>query len=328
MARQNLGVGSSANDGNGDTLRNAGVKINANFVELYQKLGGDSSALTGQISVTNSGLQFEGSAADDYETNLVAENPTADRIITLPNTTGNIVVDAATQTLTNKTLASPVLTTPKINDASSNHTYNFVAGELAANRSVNMPVLASDDTFVFEAATQTLTNKTLTSPKINTPIITGYFNDVNGAEILEVSATASAVNHVKITNGAAGTSAKVDAAGTDTNVNLDLTAKGTGSVKIAKAAYGFNTQTSAGPASSTATYIIANSGSAVAISLQNGTLTGEYKIFTNKGAGAATVTPASFAQGTSVALDQNDTLTLIWDGTNWNLLAQHGATIA
>ena len=43
MARQTVNTGSSANDGTGDTLRTAGVKINANFAELYQLLGGDSA---------------------------------------------------------------------------------------------------------------------------------------------------------------------------------------------------------------------------------------------------------------------------------------------
>ena len=35
MTRQNIGIGSAANDGNGDTLRQAGTKINANFREIY-----------------------------------------------------------------------------------------------------------------------------------------------------------------------------------------------------------------------------------------------------------------------------------------------------
>ena len=51
MARNNIGLGSAANDGTGDTLRGAGTKINNNFVELYQKLGGDSNNLSGQIAV-------------------------------------------------------------------------------------------------------------------------------------------------------------------------------------------------------------------------------------------------------------------------------------
>ena len=41
MTRQNIGIGSSANDGNGDTLRQAGTKINSNFAEVYALLGGE-----------------------------------------------------------------------------------------------------------------------------------------------------------------------------------------------------------------------------------------------------------------------------------------------
>ena len=46
MTRQNINIGSSANDGTGDTLRTAGTKINANFKEIYTQLGGDSSVLS------------------------------------------------------------------------------------------------------------------------------------------------------------------------------------------------------------------------------------------------------------------------------------------
>lgn len=35
MAKQSISVGSSANDGTGDTLRAAGQKVNSNFNELY-----------------------------------------------------------------------------------------------------------------------------------------------------------------------------------------------------------------------------------------------------------------------------------------------------
>jgi hypothetical protein len=38
-------------------------------------------------------------------------------VLDLPATSGNVVVDSATQTLTNKTLTSPTLTTPNINSA-------------------------------------------------------------------------------------------------------------------------------------------------------------------------------------------------------------------
>ena len=69
---------------------------------------------------------------------------------------GDIVGTTQEQTLSNKTF-----TLPKINDASSNHTYNVVGSELAANRNVTLPVLGSNDTFVFVNADQTLDNKTI-----------------------------------------------------------------------------------------------------------------------------------------------------------------------
>lgn len=39
MARQTIGIGTTANDGTGDALRVAGQKINANFAELYGVTG-------------------------------------------------------------------------------------------------------------------------------------------------------------------------------------------------------------------------------------------------------------------------------------------------
>jgi len=80
------------------------------------------------------------------------------------------VSTAGTQTLTNKTLTSPILTTPQLNDTSADHQYIFAVSELVADRTVTMPLLTGNDTFVFEAHTQTLTNKTLTSPVFNTGV--------------------------------------------------------------------------------------------------------------------------------------------------------------
>jgi hypothetical protein len=80
------------------------------------------------------------------------------------------VSTAGTQTLTNKTLTSPVLTTPQINDTSADHQYIFAVSELVADRTVTLPLLTGNDTFVFAAHTQTLTNKTLTSPVFNTGV--------------------------------------------------------------------------------------------------------------------------------------------------------------
>lgn len=45
MTQQVIQTGTTANDGSGDTLRQAGVKINANFAELYQSRNSSNYSL-------------------------------------------------------------------------------------------------------------------------------------------------------------------------------------------------------------------------------------------------------------------------------------------
>ena len=52
MAKQDLNIGTLANDGTGDTLRDGGTKVKANFDELYTALGGN----TVQIAIPGSGV--------------------------------------------------------------------------------------------------------------------------------------------------------------------------------------------------------------------------------------------------------------------------------
>ena len=62
----------------------------------------------------NGNIIFEGASADNFETTLTVEEPTADRVITLPNATTTVVGTDTTQTLTNKTLTSPTLSAPTV----------------------------------------------------------------------------------------------------------------------------------------------------------------------------------------------------------------------
>lgn len=101
-ARQAISVGSSANDGTGDTLRSAGNKINANFGQLYNKLGVDSDNFSSQISFVDSAVQFSPGSNEVF----LSAQPTitADRDIRLPDASGVITLNTATQTLTNKSV--------------------------------------------------------------------------------------------------------------------------------------------------------------------------------------------------------------------------------
>jgi len=86
-----------------------------------------------------------------------------------------------------------------------------------------------DLTLVNLTAPQTLTNKTLTTPTLTSPII-NEIDDSNGNEEIIFTATASAVNEVTIANAATGNNPNFTASGSDTNVGINFTPKGTGAV--------------------------------------------------------------------------------------------------
>jgi hypothetical protein len=96
-------------------------------------------------------------------------------------------------------------------------------------------------------APQTLTNKTLTSPTLNTAVLqlgaslnTNGFNiafnnatgidDDSGNQQIIFNKTASAVNEVTIANAATANDPTFTASGDDTNIGLDFIPKGTGAV--------------------------------------------------------------------------------------------------
>ncbi|NBR23601.1 MAG: hypothetical protein EBU08_07495 [Micrococcales bacterium] len=160
-----------------------------------------------QISF-NQSIVFEGTTADAFETTLSAGEPTADRVITLPDATDTLVGKATTDTLTNKTLTSPIMTAPVLGTPASGTLTNTtglpITGLVASTSSalgVGSVELghATDTTLarvsagvvsiegvnvVTTSSTDTLTNKTLTSPTISggtlkDGIVRGLEEDIN-----------------------------------------------------------------------------------------------------------------------------------------------------
>jgi len=74
--------------------------------------------------------------------------------------------------------------------------------------------------------TETLTNKTLTSPKIGTSIL-----DTNGLQLALLTATGSAVNEITLANAASGSNPTLTASGDDANIGISLATKGSGVIK-------------------------------------------------------------------------------------------------
>ena len=87
----------------------------------------------------------------------------------------------------------------------------------------DIDTLAFGDGDVTLTGTQTLTNKTLTSPAIGTKI-----SDTNGNELINFTATSSAVNEITIANAATGVTGPVISATGETNVGINVNPKGSG----------------------------------------------------------------------------------------------------
>jgi hypothetical protein len=330
MTKQVLNRGTIANDGTGDTLRTSALKIQQNFDEIYNKLG-DGSVLMSLIDFDSDAIVFEGRTADNFETRLRADDPTADREVRIPNYGGSLVMDSATQTLANKTLLSPVLTTPQFNDTSSNHQYVVSVNELSADRTVALPLLTGNDEFTFNSHTQTLANKTIQRPTINSPIIGDKVLDSAGAELLVFTKASNAVNYVSIENSGTGVPVTIQGAG-EANTSLSLEGTGNGGVRInsrlALKTQGLN---SAGTVNAGDPVTLFNNASPATHTLANGTtsVNGEIKYLVNKGAGTQTVNETSnnLAAYSSIELTQNDAVTLMWFGSQWIVINNQGATL-
>ena len=104
----------------------------------------------------------------------------------------------------------------------------------SASNVLTIPSTGGDSTLVSDASTSTLTNKTLTAPKIADA---GFIADANGNEQVIFQTTSSAVNELEVTNAATGNNPAIAASGGDTNVGLEFTAKGSGYIKFNDLAY-------------------------------------------------------------------------------------------
>ena len=86
------------------TMSGANVTVAGNLTVSGTTTTVDSTT----VSIQNA-FVFEGGTPDSFETTLTTVNPTADRTVSIPNATGTLVLQDTTDTLTNKTLTTPVI---------------------------------------------------------------------------------------------------------------------------------------------------------------------------------------------------------------------------
>jgi hypothetical protein len=169
------------------------------------------------VGVFESSISFEGATANDNETTLQVTDPTADRTITLPDATGQVVLRDTTDTLTNKSIAlSGNTVTGSIadfNTALTDADFATLSGtETLANKTLTSPTVSglylSDSSIVFEGATANDHETTLsvTDPTadrtITIPDVTGTIITTGDSSTVTNSMLAGSIANDKLTNSA------------------------------------------------------------------------------------------------------------------------------
>ena len=173
MAYQSIGIGTTADDGTGDSLRIGADKVNDNFVELYTKLG-DASSLTSGISATATVVTLTAPEING----AVAGTQTTATITTLANTTLN------TTTINGTTLNAGTLALAAGSITDSSGAIDFVNENL-----VTTGTLGAGTTTLGTTTTGALTCGTITSTGA-TIVFEGATDDSNETTIAITDPTA------------------------------------------------------------------------------------------------------------------------------------------
>jgi hypothetical protein len=186
MTKKSIDIGSAANDGTGSNLRVGGGIVNDNFNEIYTAIGDGSTIDLNRLRLLAGGTGIDttlvgNTVTFDIDSTVLTETSTdtlSNKSIDLATNTitgttalfntalsdDNFATIAGTETLTSKTLTSPVINTPT-GDVVTLTGAQTLTDKILTSPEINTPT----GDVVTKSGTQTLTNKTLTSPHITTP---------------------------------------------------------------------------------------------------------------------------------------------------------------
>ena len=200
MAYQSVGIGSSLNDGTGDTLRSGGSKINDNFSEIYTLIG-DGESLSSGISSSATVITLTAPTISG----VVGGTQTSATITTLANTTINTTTINGT-TLNGGTCA---VAAGSITDSSGAISFGdenlTTTGTLTSGNLTCGTITSTDASIVFEGATAdahetTITvtdptaDRTITVPNETGTLLTTGTSDTVDSTMLKSASTLLIVN--------------------------------------------------------------------------------------------------------------------------------------
>jgi hypothetical protein len=215
-----------SNWGVGDVIAFNGV--------VWQRIEGGADLNGVDLSVsgttTLSGLTASTALALDANKNVVSvtNTGTGDNVLATSPTLTTPALGAATATSINKVALTAPATGSTLTIADGKTLTANQSLTLAGTDATTMTFPTTSATIARTDAGQTFTGvQEMTRPRFITSI-----DDTNGNELIGVTATASAVNEITVANAATGNNPVISATGTDTNIGVTLTPKGTGNAVL------------------------------------------------------------------------------------------------
>ena len=186
-----------------DDLNNNQLQLMRKAMEYNeQKLASTGGTMTGDLIMgQNVNIQFEGSAEDAHETTLTVANPTSDKTITLPDTTGTVITSGDTGTVTSTMINDGTIVNADVNAsaaiAGTKISPDFGSQNIATTGTVNG--VSTTELSILDGAT-------VTTNELN--ILDGVTATTNELNILDgVTATATELN---IIDGVTATTAELN----------------------------------------------------------------------------------------------------------------------
>jgi hypothetical protein len=211
-------------------------------------------------------ISFEGATADAYETILTVVDPTQDNTVTLPNTTGTVVIVDATQTLTNKTLTSPTISgSPVITGLSS---AGMISSSATPKDYVDSILGSATAAATSAASAATSAASAATSATSASNSATASATSASAAATSATSAATSATSAAASATAAAtsATSAAASATAASTSETNAATSASSASTSASSALTSANSASTSATSSATSATASATSASAAATS--------------------------------------------------------------
>lgn len=315
MARQQINNG-TPNAGDGDTLYQAADKINDNFIELYNVLGPNGSYISQTVSFNDDGLVFNGNF---FNTNLTFdENLSEDITLILPHENGTILTDQGNQDVINKTFLDFKLKTSALDAFGT--TISLIDNNPSIEKEVtlDMSTLATAE-IVLNQGPQNIYNKTLWTPIINAPSIQVGLKNTYNNNMITFEASTSNDGNIKVHNG---TEAGISMEGNPDDVNMNLTAKGLGTININSMISFTPDIVSSATDLSTTTHLSLLDAAVDIVSpqymnLPTGNIVGSKKQIINTNTGIVDVRINNTNSNYTITMRPDAIIDLTWTGTKW-----------